>query len=219
MWWPNKSEWRFILVWLVIISVLIFAAFYGANAQAAEALPANAVKYRTILTREAHAVWGLDAPVPVFAAQIQQESAWQTDALSHVGAQGMAQFMPATAKWWCEINKLSLLDCQPNNPQWAMRALVGYDKWLYGRVWGNSEYDRLYAALRGYNGGLGHWMREAAIAQSRNRLLIDAACGKARRHISHCKENLSYPKRILNVYQPRYFGWGRAVMMTGGARG
>ncbi len=208
----SRSDIRYVIAWLIFI---VCVTYYMSEAEA-DPLPANAIKYRATLTREAQQVWGLNAPVPVFAAQIQQESAWRTDALSRVGAQGMAQFMPATAKWWCDLNKLSLLDCQPNNPQWAMRALVGYDKWLHDRVWGDSEYDRLHAALRGYNGGLGHWMREAAVAQSRKRTLIDAACGKARRHIIHCKENLSYPKRILNVYQPRYYGWGRAVMMTGG---
>lgn len=37
-------------------------------------------------------------PSRVLAAQIATESAWQVDALSPVGAQGIAQFMPATWK-------------------------------------------------------------------------------------------------------------------------
>ena len=92
-----------------------------------------------------------------------------------------------------------------------MRALVGYDKWLYDRAPAHySPRDRMWVALRAYNGGLGHWQREAAstgLAQP-SRAQVDAACGKARRAAVHCKENLGYPHRILVVIQPRYLQWG-----------
>ena len=93
-------------------------------------VPPAAQQHKRTLTRIAHSEWGLGAPVAVFAAQIHQESAWRPDAVSHVGARGLAQFMPGTATWWCELVSLSASECQPNNPTWAMRALVGYDKWL-----------------------------------------------------------------------------------------
>ena len=147
----------------------------------------------------------------VFAAQVHQESAWRTDALSHVGAEGLAQFMPATARWWCGATGTAAADCQPTNPTWAMRSLVGYDKWLYDRAPAHyTPRDRMWVALRAYNGGLGHWQREAAstgLAQP-SRAEVDAACGKARRAAVHCKENLGYPHRILVVIQPRYLQWG-----------
>lgn len=217
--WANKHTRGFVIFWLFVIFALAGAALIGA-AQAAEntgTIPRAALKHRAELTRAAHATWGLNAPIPVFAAQVQQESTWNNTAISPAGAQGMAQFMPATAAWWCELNHLTPMQCQPNNPAWALRSLVGYDKWLYDRVWGDSEYDRIHAALRAYNGGLGNWQAEAKVASSRKRELIDAACGKARRHTYHCRENLNYPRRILAIYQPRYFGWGRGIMMTGGA--
>ena len=177
----------------------------------AQDVPRAALAYRADLTRIAHNTWGLNAPTPVFAAQIHQESGWHPQAVSKVGAQGMAQFMPATAQWWCQLNKLSQTDCQPTNPTWALRALVGYDKWLYDRVHGSTEYERLWAALRAYNGGLGHWQLEAKAAGSYVRKEVDTACGKAKRHPSHCPENLGYPKRILEQLQPRYASWGRMV--------
>ncbi|MFZ6748534.1 transglycosylase SLT domain-containing protein [Undibacterium sp. Ren11W] len=173
------------------------------------------MQHRADLTRISHAAWGLDAPVPMFAAQIRQESGWNSQAVSSVGATGMAQFMPATAQWWCALNKLSATECQPSNPVWAMRSLVGYDRWLYQRVGGGEEFDRLWATLRAYNGGLGHWQKEAAIANAGfNRIAIDAACGRASRNPVHCAENLSYPDRILNRIQPRYAAWGRVVVAT-----
>ena len=233
----------------LLVLCALFALALQAQAQALQnpppsppqAPPYAALKYRAELTRIAHSSWGLDAPIPVFAAQIHQESNWNPLAVSRVGAKGMAQFMPATARWWCELNRLTPEDCQPNNPTWAMRSLIGYDKWLLARVRGENDFDRLWAALRSYNGGLGHWQAEAAIARADLTLVgtrravplptlptpptsvevanvanvtreaIDAACGKARRHPVHCRENLGYPSRILLTNQPRYASWGKAV--------
>ena len=96
-------------------------------------VPQAAQQYRALLVRTAHAAWGLDAPVAVFAAQVHQESAWRPDAVSRVGAQGMAQFMPATAKWISGIDP-ALAARQPYSPAWALRALVTYDRWLYDRT-------------------------------------------------------------------------------------
>lgn len=61
-------------------------------------IPARAHQYRRVLTQQAYAQWGLDAPIAALAAQVHQESAWRPEAVSHVGARGLAQFMPATAR-------------------------------------------------------------------------------------------------------------------------
>lgn len=174
-------------------------------------VPANAARYRLELVRAAHSQWGLSAPVAVLAAQVHQESGWRADAVSHVGAKGMAQFMPGTATWWCKLQGMDALECQPSNPTWALRALVGYDKFLFDRT--PERYalrDRVWVALRAYNGGLGHWNAEAARTGLRlpDRLAVDAACGSARRALLHCAENLGYPRRIMDVLQPRYAAWG-----------
>lgn len=202
------------IIFLIGMGVLAGVLTCCSPAQAQD-VPRAAAQHRAELTRIAHAGWGLDAPVPMFAAQIEQESGWKPQAVSRVGAKGMAQFMPATSNWWCTLNKLSANECQPNNPSWAMRSLVGYDRWIYQRVDGGDEFDRLWATLRSYNGGLSHWQREAAIANAGvNRMAIDAACGRASRSPVHCAENLSYPDRILNRIQPRYAAWGRSVVPT-----
>ena len=192
------------LAWLAVVAIAIVASC--AQAQ----VPQASQQYRGLLVRTAHAAWGLDAPVAVFAAQVHQESAWRSDAVSQVGAQGLAQFMPATTKWIAGLHP-ELASQQPFNPAWAFRALVTYDRWLYDRAPAHySSRDRMWVALRAYNGGLGHWQREAAgtgLAQP-SRAQVDAACGKARRAAVHCKENLGYPHRILVVLQPRYAAWG-----------
>lgn len=199
------------LIAILITLACLLALFVWPEQASAQGVPDAAHRYRADLTRAARLHWGLNAPVATFAAQIHQESGWRPDAVSRVGATGMAQFMPATARWWCTLNGMGPLKCQPRNPVWAMRSLVGYDKWLYDRVYGANEFDRMWAALRSYNGGLGHWQAEARNARKGGRAAIDAACGSARRHPVHCKENLGYPRRILLTIQPRYESWGRGV--------
>lgn len=199
------------IVGMLLAIVALCLTTWACNSRA-EDIPRAATRYRADLTRAAHSQWGLDAPIAVFAAQIHQESQWNPEAVSRVGARGMAQFMPETAKWWCAKTGLTAEACQPSNPVWAMRALVGYDRWLFDRVRGPTEFDRLWAALRAYNGGLGWWQQEAAtVRPEQDRGSIDAACGHAKRHPMHCPENLGYPRRILIALQPRYLAWGRGA--------
>jgi soluble lytic murein transglycosylase-like protein len=175
--------------------------------------PRAALAYRDELIRTARAVWGLNAPVAVFGAQIHQESGWRHDAVSPVGALGLAQFMPATAKWIAQIDP-ALVEGQPYNPGWAMRAMVTYDQHLYAQAPARySPRERMWVALRGYNGGIEHWNNEAKATglPQPTRAQVDAACGKARRSARHCPENLGYPKRILIDIQPRYADWGAAL--------
>jgi soluble lytic murein transglycosylase-like protein len=205
---------RFMRSWLLAAAALVGATLSTCTQPVQAQVPAAAQQYRGQLVRAAHSVWGLNAPIAVFAAQVYQESAWMPEAVSRVGARGLAQFMPATANWWCDLNKLAPAACQPHNPAWALRALVGYDKYLYDRTPTHySAFDRMWVALRGYNGGLGHWQREAVAsgATQPTRQQVDAACGKARRAAAHCRENLHYPHRILVELQPRYSNWGAGL--------
>lgn len=207
------SPWRALMAllyaaWaLTLLALLLFPSWAQAQTQP----PAAAARWRAELVRAAHTQWGLDAPVAALAAQVHQESGWNPQAVSAVGARGMAQFMPGTARWWCELNGLDAQQCQPHNPTWALRALIGYDKWLFDRTpLRYTARDRMWVALRAYNGGLGHWTAEAAATglARPTRAQADAACGRARRAALHCAENLGYPRRILEVLQPRYASWG-----------
>lgn len=183
-------------------------AVAAAPAASPASVPRAALQFRAPLIRTARAVWGMEAPIASFAGQLHQESGWRPDAVSKAGAAGLAQFTPATAKWIAGLDP-ELAGNQPFNTAWAMRALVTYDLWLFDRTpAGYSRRDRMWVALRAYNGGLGHWQAEARNAASQARADVDAACGTAKRARSHCKENLGYPQRILVVLQPRYASWG-----------
>jgi soluble lytic murein transglycosylase-like protein len=80
---------------------------------------------------------------------IKQESAFRTDVItgakkSSVGALGIAQFMPATAKEWLGSAQNAL------NPALAIDGAARYLKWLYMQT---GEWTKAVAA---YNWGIGN---------------------------------------------------------------
>jgi len=200
---------------LILLGLLAWGGFFAPPAKAQ--IPDAAVKHRAELTRNARAVWGLDAPVATFAAQIHQESAWRPGAVSQVGAEGMAQFMPATASWIAGIYPRTLGAAAPYNPSWAMRALVQYDAWLHQRIRAASPCERLAFVLSAYNGGLGWVDRDKKLASGKglDPLVWFGSVERvnAGRSAVNWQENRNYPQRILLHHEPLYIaaGWGRGV--------
>lgn len=81
-----------------------------------------------------------------------QESAFNANAVSYVGAQGLMQIMPTTLK---EINaKSGLKVANPFDPQQNSAAGTWYLRSLYNQLNGVSESSRWRFALASYNGGL-----------------------------------------------------------------
>lgn len=199
----------FVLV--VVYAFLLTTIVRSCHAQ----VPQAAQRYRAELVRAAQTQWGLDAPIAALAAQVHQESGWNSGAVSRVGATGMAQFMPATATWWCTSQRLSASQCTPANPTWALRALVGYDKWLFDRVSAVNKLNQLAFALCAYNGGLGWVNRDKLLASD---LGLDKLVWfgsvetvNAGRTLANWQENRAYPQRILRQLQPRYASWGAVL--------
>lgn len=121
-------------------------------------IPAASAKYRATVIREAHAQGGLNAPVAMFAGQLTQESRFNPTAHSGAGAQGLAQFMPATAQWLTTVAPKDFPTADSLDPQWSIRALIFYDYWLYARCpqYVTTGENRWASALASYNGGLGY---------------------------------------------------------------
>lgn len=200
--------------WLACVIVLgLFCNF----ARAAEVtIPRAALQHRSELIRVSRMVWGMDAPVAVFAAQIHTESWWRNDTVSTAGAQGLAQFMPSTAKWLPSVAPETGKPA-PFNPGWSLRALVTYDKYLWERVRGRTPYHRMAFTLSAYNGGLGWVNRDKRLATERG--LDDGqwfdhveACNAGRR-ASAFRENRRYVRFILQERQLAYenAGWGAGI--------
>lgn len=175
-------------------------------------VPQGALKYRADLVRASRVVWGLNAPIPAFAAQVHQESAWRPDVCSPYAC-GLTQFTADTAEWIHQVYGVELGAKDRFNPIWALRAMVRYNKHIYDQTPGHTMCDRMWATLRKYNGGPGHWNMESRFAADRlDRHSVDGECGTARRSPKHCPENLSYPRKILLKHQPRYALWGPEIV-------
>lgn len=213
----RKTFWPRVFGYVIVGLVVLTLALLGCQPACADAIPSAAQKHRALLVRSAHAVWGLDAPLATFAAQVHQESRWRVDARSPVGAEGLAQFMPTTTQWIASAYPKHLANPQPYNPGWAMRALVMYDKSLLKQNQATNECEQWAMALSAYNGGQG-WVnrdRKLALASGASGLVWFGEIEKfnSGRSASNFKENRHYPHAILFKWEPLYTeaGWGNGV--------
>lgn len=194
-----------------LVALLVLLAALPAAAQEP---PRAALAYRDTLIREARFTWGLDAPVPVMAAQIAQESGWRADVCSPFAC-GLTQFTPGTARWIAALYP-RLAQADVFNPGWAIRALVTYDRHLYDRVpAAASDCDRWAFALSSYNGGLGWVNRDTRLCTAMTgcdgtRWFYNTETRNAGRSAAAWTENRGYPRRILFNQEP-YARWGEAV--------
>lgn len=216
---PNIYRYSFWtqLTYVLMMAWLLSIGGFFSQAKAA-GIPLEALQHQRELTRNARAIWGLDAPVATFAAQIHQESSWKKSARSPVGAMGLAQFMPATSDWIASIYPDSLGANQPYNPSWAMRALVSYNLWHWNRILDtDSDCDRWAFVLSAYNGGLGWVQRDRKLATTKgldqSRYWGHVETVNAGRSAANWRENRGYPQRIIKRWQPLYVdaGWGLGV--------
>lgn len=183
-------------------------------AESVSTVPREALKYRSQLTREARAVWGLNAPVPVMAAQIHQESRYDPTAKSKY-AGGIAQFTPATAEWISGVYRLG--EPQPFDPAWAIRALVLYDRHLWDRSRGVDNCHHWGFTLAGYNGGAGWIAKERKLAGQSGvhpDVWFDGVERFSARAEWAWKENRDYPRKILFKHQQLYRTWGETACLT-----
>lgn len=191
--------------------LLAIAALLACMVQAfAATAPAGAARYHATLVREAQFVYGPDAPVPMFAGQIHQESRWRADVTAWDNGRGLAQFMDATsaqvARSYPELGAPN-----PYDPRWAIRALVRYDDWIYVRVKGDTRCQRWAAALKGYNAGTGYVQR-AQRRSGQPGLWFDATewinAGQSAKNFEYSR---LYPRWILLQHQKLYASWGRVT--------
>ena len=168
------------LIWVAVIAHIILiliaiSAIYPAQAKAETIrIPPASALYRHRVEQATAQVFGLRGSPARLAAQLHQESAWKLRARSHVGAQGLAQFMPATAVWMSQEFRADLPAFDPWNPNQAILAAALYNKWLLDRVqrFGHtplSDCTRWAFALRAYNGGEKWLIRDRGLALASKR--------------------------------------------------
>ena len=88
-------------------------------------------------------------PPEGFVAQIGQESAWNPNAVSPVGAMGLAQFMPAT---WAEWGT----GADPFDPMASLSAGARYMRWVQQWLVSQGLTGSWSESLAAYNWGIGN---------------------------------------------------------------
>lgn len=192
-----------------------------AFAQERVAIPEASALYRHRVEQAVSDVWGVNASSARLAAQLHQESTWRAKVRSPSGAQGIAQFMPATAQWIAQQFPEQLGQFDPWDPHQAILAAAIYDQWLLDRVQligytRMTECTRWTFALRGYNGGELWLLRDRGLTvasrgdpndwQSVERF-------QTRSPANHL-QNIDYSRRILLRLEPAYIaaGWPGSVV-------
>lgn len=181
---------------------------------AAPEIPGESWAYQKQIIRANWTYHGTDGPVAATAAQIHQESYWRPKAESWAGAQGLTQFMPATARG--ESRRCGLGRASPFDPAWAIQAQSCFMAYLVRR---NPEFvpgcERFAAALSGYNGGQGNVNRQRRLWASQTGHEPNSGVVwfggveryRVRGEAAH-KENREYPERILLELTPIYVSAG-----------
>lgn len=181
-----------------------------------QTLPAKSYQYKAIVIANARQYWGPNANVALFAGQFHQESGWNNDAKSAVGAKGLGQFMPGTAadvhRKYKDLNELPIY-----SPLWSIKALFLYDRELYNAIkpirstTQIPDCSRYAMMLSAYNGGLG-WLnrdRQLTIKAGMNPDRwwghVENYSGRAKWAI---KENRDYPVRIMLRHTQTYLAAG-----------
>lgn len=139
--------------------VVILLLLSGGDARQVRQTSAGALKEGTVpawaagwLQRAASTCPEITAPV--LAAQIQQESGWNPNARSLVGAEGLAQFMPGT---WAVVGVDGDADgrADPHDPADAITTQAMYMCRLTGQLKAaHAPGDLLDLALAAYNAGI-----------------------------------------------------------------
>lgn len=139
-------------------------------------------------------LWGL----------IRQESTFNPDAVSPVGAEGLTQFMPGT---WADVSRqLGMVNANPR----MVRPSIEAGAFYLGRLRSNwhsprPEEDRLKLALASYNAGLGNLLAAQRACDMPVLYPEIAACLP---HITghHSAETLHYVPAVWRFYKAKRLG-------------
>ena len=194
------------MIRLFVTFLLFFLIIPQVNAEA----PRSSLKYKRDLIRHSRIVWGLNAPIPLFASQIHQESSWNHLAKSKY-AEGLSQFTRSTADWIVDVYP-ELKRANVYNPKWSMRAMLLYDNWLYERILSENECEQWAMVLSSYNGGLTWLNRDKKLTKSRGgnpQKWWNNVENFSQRADWAIIENRNYARKIIYEHQSIYGDWGR----------
>lgn len=164
----------------------------------ASSLPLSSPKYDFLIWKSVKRYWSDYPKTLQWKAQLYQESKLDTNAVSPVGAEGLAQFMPAT---WKQISKELGYEGTPRQPKLAINAGAYYMRKLRNG-WSSPrpQEDRQKLAQASYNAGFGNLLkaqRKCNMAVTYDEIIkcLPDVTGH------HSKETITYVQRITLWYQ------------------
>ncbi len=169
------------------------------------------IPYVDDIRSAAELYYGVPAPVPVFVAQIEQESGFNPLAKSPVGAQGSLQLMPATSKWIASQAGFGI--AAPFDAKWAIQSGIWYSRFLYDRPFAklaNTPCDRWLFTFSAYNGGEGRVRQRQAISAVPGSWTFTGSINPGI-SAANQKENLAYGPKVIYWLQPKYKQLGPVV--------
>lgn len=154
--------------------------------------------------KEAAAIYLPGVDWRLWKAQLYQESRLDPNAVSPVGAKGLAQFMPGT---WADVSRhLDMEGVSPLVAEPAIHAGAYYMRQLRNS-WSSPrpEKDRHFLAAASYNAGLGNLLKAQKACNMA--ILLDeimACLPQITGH--HSKETITYVERIQRWFQQMLTG-------------
>lgn len=190
---------------LALFAFVLCTIVISSGASAASCEP-----FHKLLTGTAHRLYGMDAPVAMFAGQMTQESGCRPGITAWDNGRGLAQFMDGTS---AQVARLypELGPPEPYSPAWAIPALLRYDGWLYARVKGADACEKWGAALTSYNGGLGYVMQAQKASADPAHWFGVTEKVPTRQNAKNWDYSRRYPRWIIFTHAPKYTSWGATV--------
>jgi len=202
----------FAILWVMMFLIPLTSCSAIAGTGSAATIPKLMLPWRPIITREAQFVYGINAPVAMFASQIMQESGGRADVTASDLGRGGAQFMDGTSKFISE--KFPELGAPaPYNPNWAIRAQVRYDGWIRNMVKGKDDCHRWAAVLKGYNAGPGYVKQGQAKSPDPETWFGVTEYMTTKQSAINLEYSRTYPRKILFKHQPLFATWGGIVCL------
>jgi membrane-bound lytic murein transglycosylase MltF len=170
----------------------IVLVFSGSASWARHSLGVD--RYDDQIQQSVRKYWGHFPNWQFWKSQLYQESVFDPEAVSPVGARGLAQFMPAT---WDQIaRELGLGNISPHESKYAITAGAYYMAKL-SRSWKSkrSNIDRHRLAMASYNAGMGNLLKAQKACGGQNSYHQIIACLPEITGI-HSKETITYVRRI-----------------------
>ncbi len=177
-----RRNWPKMLITAIVLVALIYVAFFWGDAEIERRLPikyeAEVKKYSKMYRFDEYFIYAI----------ICAESGFDNEAQSQVGAKGLMQLMPETAKWLKQKYKLDIDVENLFDPETNIHLGCQYIAYLSGRF--NNDMVLVLAAYNGGEGNVRNWLNNKLYSSD----------GKTLKNIPY-KETANYVKRVSTYYE------------------